>query len=134
MISEIKILKGFILGLTLISCSNPSDKGDKIDYHRLTGRYVYQANLMDTIDVSSGETYTNYTWWEGKPLKNAGTWQYDSTNGRIRFHHFSFLLDSMPNGTWIPKIKTEGSEIRLIYATDIYKGYFLRIDSIDRAK
>jgi hypothetical protein len=130
----------FIL-TTLISCTY-SDKGDVVDKERLTGRYVYQANNQDTIDVNSNGTYTNYTWWHGRKLQNSGTWIYDSLNGRIDFDNFSFLLDTMnigdstflPRGHWNTKIESEEREVRLIYTTDISKGYFLNIDSIDSIK
>lgn len=120
-----------ILWTTLVSCIY-SDNGDIISKKRLTGRYVYQANNLDTIDVLSDGTYANYTWWDGKKLTNTGTWKHDSLGGRMIFEDFSFLLDSMGRGFWNTRIKIENNEIRFIYATDIYKGYFLRTDSVDR--
>jgi hypothetical protein len=128
---KIRELLFFISLTTLVACTY-SDNGDTIDRNRLTGRYVYQANNQDTIDVNSDGTYTNYTWWDGMKLINAGTWRHDSLRGRVIFEDFSFLLDSMPRGFWDTRIKTEKNEIRFIYATDIYKGYFLRMDSVDR--
>jgi hypothetical protein len=105
-----------------------------VEKERLIGRYVFQVDNQDTIDVNSDGTYSNYTWWDGKKLKNSGTWTYDSLQGRVTFENFSFLLDSMARGYWNTRIKTVNNEIRFIYATDIYKGYFLRVDSVDRKK
>lgn len=103
-----------------------------VDKERLTSRYVYQENNQDTIDVNSDGTYSNYTWTNGKKLKNSGTWAYDSLEGRVIFSNFSFLLDSIGHGLWRTRIKTEDDEIRLVYAREIYKAYFLRVDSLDR--
>ena len=131
----------FLLLTTIIACTH-SGKGDFPDKERLTGRYVYQSNSQDTIDVNSDGTYTNYTWWDNRKLENSGTWFYDSLNGRVDFDNFSFLLDTMdiadstfvPRGHWNARIEIKENEIRFIYATDIYKGYFLRVDSVDRKK
>lgn len=122
----------FIIMLTAFASCTYSDNGDTVDKKRLTGRYVYQANNEDTIDVNSDGTYTNYTWWDGKKLINKGTWRHDSLRGRMIFEDFSFLLDSMPRGFWDTRIRTENNEVQFVYATDIYKGYFLRMDSVDR--
>ena len=119
-----------------------SDKGDEVDKDELTGRFVYQADNQDTIDVNSDGTYSNYTWSDGRKLENSGTWIYDSLNGRVDFQNFSFLTDTIdvtdsafvPRGSWNTRIDIKGKEIRFIYGTDIYKGYFLRVDSVDRRK
>jgi len=131
----------FLLLTTVVAC-NYSDKGDFVNKDRLTGRYVYQSNNQDTIDINSDGTYTNYTWWHGRKLENSGTWIYDSLNGRVDFDNFSFLLDTMeigdstflPRGHWNTRIRAEDKELRFIYATDIYKGYFLQVDTVDRRK
>lgn len=130
-----------LLLTTVIACKY-SDKVDFVNKGRLTGRYVYQSNNQDTIDVNSDGTYTNYTWWYGRKLENSGTWIYDSLNRRVDFDNFSFLLDTMeigdstflPRGHWNTRIRTEDSELRFIYSTDIYKGYFLQVDTVDRSK
>lgn len=117
-------------------------KGDLVSKERLTGRYKYQAGGELTIDVNSDGTYTNHTLWEGRTLENSGTWIYDSLDGRVRFEGFSFLTDTteiddstfVPRGTWDTRIEIKENEIRFIYATDTYKGYFLKVDSIDRKK
>lgn len=126
----------------IVTACTYSDKGDFVDRDKLTGRYVYQSNNQDTIDVNSDGTYTNYTWWDGRKLENSGTWIYDSLNGRVDFNNFSFLLDTIDVGdsTFLPRghrntrIQREENEVRFIYATDIYKGYFLRVDSVGRKK
>jgi hypothetical protein len=117
-------------------------KGDFVDRERLTGRYVYQASNQLTIDVNSDGTYTNYTFWGERKLENSGTWIYDSLNGRVKFEGFSFLIDTIdigdsafvPRGIWDTRIENKENEIRFSYATDIYKGYFLKVDSVDRKK
>ena len=137
-----KIGRALFLSLTTVIACTYSDKGDSVDKDRLTGRYVFQANNQDTIEVNSDGTYTNYTWWDGRKLENSGTWIHDSLKGRVDFDNFSFLLDTMKlndstfilRGHWNTRIQIKESEIRFIYATDIYKGYFLRIDSVDRRK
>jgi hypothetical protein len=126
---------------TLISCTY-SDKGDVVDKDDLIGKYVFQVDHHDTIDVNSNGTYSYYKWWHGRKLENSGTWNYDSSNGRVDFKNFSFLTDTMnigdstfvPRGSWNTRIKTEDNELRFIYATDIYKGYFLRVDTVYRTK
>jgi hypothetical protein len=62
--------------------------------------------------------------------------------GEVDFDNFSFLTDSvsladstfLPRGSWITRIKTEDDEIRFVYASDVYKGYFLKVDSVDSKK
>jgi hypothetical protein len=138
-------MKAIILLLSLLIicfCCTFSDKGDEVDKRQLTGRFVFQVNNQDTIDVNSDGTYSNYKWWNGRKLKNSGTWIYDSLDGRVNFQKFSFLTDTidigdstfLPRGSWITKIAVKDNEIRFIYGTDIYKGYFLKVDSIDRKK
>ena len=122
-----------LLLFVMSSCSNSMD-GDKVKKEQLTGRYVFQANLNDTIDVFSDGSYHNYTWFKGKLNQNSGTWIYDSIHGRVRFHNFSFLTDDFGHGTWDTKIKLKGTDPTFIYATDISGGYFLRVDSIDHSK
>ena|SRR5688572_25679743 len=131
-----------ILLLTTAFACTYSDKSSFVDRERLTGRYVYQASDQLTIDVNSDGTYTNYTFWGERKLENSGTWIYDSLNGRVKFEGFSFLTDTVgigdstfvPHGIWDTRIENKENEIRFIYATDIYKGYFLKVDSVDRKK
>jgi hypothetical protein len=137
-----RICRLLTLLLTTVCACTYSDNGDFVDTERLTGRYVYQASGQLTIDVNSDGTYTNYTFWGKRKIENSGTWIYDSLNGRVKFEHFSFLTDTMdighstfvPSGIWNTRIENKENEIRFIYATDIYKGYFLKVDSVDRKK
>lgn len=127
----------FLILTTLISCEF---FGDKVDKEKLPGRYVFQIDNRDTLDVYSNGTYSYYKWWYGRKLQNSGTWTYNSSLGEVDFDNFSFLTDSityadstfLPRGSWITRIKTEDDEIRFVYASDVYKGYFLRVDSIER--
>jgi hypothetical protein len=120
-----------------LSCTH-SDKGDIVSSKKLIGRYVYLANPIDTIDVNSDGSYSYYKWWYGNKLQNSGTWLYDSLEGRMNFANFSFLTDTMEflggpgRGNWNTRIQSKNKELRFIYATDIYQGYYLKIDSIDR--
>jgi hypothetical protein len=131
----------FCLLITSVGCSY-FGQGDKPKRKDLTGRFVYQENNRDTIDVNSDGTYSNYTSLNGRKLQNSGTWIYDSLGGRVVFQDFSFLTDSIdigdstfvPRGNWDTRTEIENNEIRLIYASDTYKGYFLKIDSVDRKK
>lgn len=124
---------------TLISCEF---FGDRVDKEKLPGRYVFQIWDKDTLDVYPNGTYSYYKWWHGRKLQNAGTWTYNSTMGEVNFDNFSFLTDSisiadstfLPRGLWITKIKTDDDELRFVYASDIYKGYFLKVDSVDNKK
>lgn len=126
--------------LTTCVCCIFSGKGDIVNKKELTGRFVFQANNQDTIDVNSDGTYSNYRWWQGKRLKNSGTWIYDSLNSRVNFKGFSFLTDIIDiadstfvsQGNWNTRVESMNNEIRLIYASDISKGYFLRVDTVDR--
>jgi hypothetical protein len=62
--------------------------------------------------------------------------------GAVDFDNFSFLTDSisiadstfLPRGRWITRIKIKDDEIRFVYASDVYKGYFLKVDSVDNKK
>jgi hypothetical protein len=129
----------FLALTTLISCEF---FGDKVDKEKLPGRYVFQIDNRDTLDVYSNGTYSYYKWWDGRKLKNSGTWTYNSSMGEVDFDNFSFLTDSisiadstfLPSGRWSTKIKTENDEIRFVYASDVYKGYFLKVDSVDNKK
>lgn len=133
--------RGLLLLLltTFISCS---DKGDLVDKDKLIGRFVFQIANHDTLDVNSNGTYSYYKWWYGRKLENTGTWTYDSLSGRVDFQKFSFLTDTIgiadstfvPSGHWTTKIETKDNEIHFIYASDVYKGYFLKVDSVDRKK
>ena len=124
---------------TLISCDF---FGDRVDKEELPGRYVFQIWGKDTLDVYSNGTYTYYKWWDGRKLQNSGTWTYNSSRGAVDFDNFSFLTDSisfadstfLPRGRWTTRIKTEDDEIHFVYASDIYKGYFLKVDSVDSKK
>ena len=129
----------FLTLATLVSCEF---FGDRVDKEKLPGRYVFQIDNRDTLDVYSDGTYSYYKWWSGRKLENSGTWNYNSTMGEVDFENFSFLTDSislgdstfLPKGSWITKIKTADNEIRFVYASDVYKGYFLKVDSVDTRK
>jgi hypothetical protein len=124
---------------SLISCEF---FGDRVDKEKLPGRYVFQIDNKDTLDVYSDGTYAYYKWWYGRKLENSGTWTYNSSMGEVAFDNFSFLTDSisiadstfLPRGRWITRIKTTDDEIRFIYSSDVYKGYFLKVDSVDNKK
>ena len=128
--------------LILLLISLSACTGDLVRKERLTGRYVFQINNQDTIDVNSDDTYVNYKWWGGKRLENSGTWIYDSINGAVVFQKFSFLTDTIEFrdstfariGNWVTRIELKDNEIHFIYATDISKGYFLQVDAVDRKK
>lgn len=125
--------------MTLISCDF---FGDRVDKEKLPGRYVFQTWDNDTLDVYADGTYSYYTWWDGRKLQNSGTWTYNSNRGSVDFDNFSFMTDSisiadstfLPRGTWMTRIKTKGDEIRFVYASDVYKAYFLKVDSVDNKK
>ena len=119
----------------LISCGF---FGDRVDNGKLPGRYVFQTWTKDTLDVYADGTYSHYKWWNGRKLENSGNWTYNSTMGEVDFDNFSFLTDSITivdstfisHGRWIARIKTENDEIRFVYALDVYKAYFLKVDSL----
>jgi hypothetical protein len=108
----------------------------------MRGRFVYQADYQDTIDVSSNGTYSNYKWSDGRKFTNSGTWTYDSLNGQVHFDNFSFLTDTLhladstfiPRGQWRTSVEARGEEVWIVKSTETRKGYFLKIDSIDRKK
>ena len=135
-------MKQGLLFLTLTTFISCSFLGDRVDKEKLPGRYVFQIDDKDTLDVYANGTYSYYKWWYGRKLQNSGTWTYNSSMGEVDFENFSFLTDSityadstfLPRGSWITRIKTEDDEIRFVYASDVYKGYFLRVDSVDIKK
>lgn len=129
----------FLTLTTLISCSF---FGDRVDRGKLPGKYVFQIDNKDTLDVYSNGAYSYSKWRYGKKIKNSGTWIYNSNMGEVEFENFSFLTDTisisdstfLPRGSWITRIETKDDEIRLVYASDVYKGYFLKVDSVDNKK
>ena len=133
---------GGLLTLILATLASCDFFGDKVDKEKLPGRYVFQIWGKDTLDVYANGTYAYYKWWYGRKLQNSGTWTYNSNMGEVDFDNFSFLTDSisfadstfLPRGRWITRVKTKDNEIRFIYASGIYKGYFLKVDSIDNKK
>lgn len=115
--------------VTLLSCTYSGNRSS-VDQGRLTGRYVYQPDKGDTLDVHADGTYVNYTWLKGKKLMNTGGWRYDSINGRIRFENFSFLGDKISRGFWATQVVEKENGIQLLHTPSDLSGYFLRIDSI----
>src|SRR5688572_19708404 len=83
------------LFLTLTILTSCEFFGDRIDLEKLPGRYVFQIDNGDTLDVYSDGTYSYYKWWSGRKLENSGTWKYNSTMGEVDFDNFSFLTDSI---------------------------------------
>lgn len=128
-----------LLFLTLTIFISCEFFGDRVDKEKLPGRYVFQIDNGDTLDVYSNGTYSYYTWSYGKKLQNSGTWTHNSGMGEVDFQDFSFLTNStnigdstfVPRGTWITRIETKENQIRFIYASDVYKGYFLKVDTVD---
>jgi len=118
--------------LILLLASFSACTGDVVRKEQLTGRYVFQIDNQDTLDVNSDGTYVNYKWCGSRRLENSGTWIYDSINGAIVFQNFSFsthtaqFRDStfVPIGNWVTRINLTDNEIHFIYATDISKRYF----------
>ena len=131
-----------LLIITLAILTSCGFFGDRVEKEKLPGRYVFQTWGKDTLDVYSNGTYSYYKWWDGRKLKNSGTWTYNSNMGEVDFDNFSFLTDSisiadstfLPRGRWITRIQTEDEEIRFVYASDVYKAYFLKVDSVDKRK
>src|SRR5687767_7225456 len=91
----------FLTLTTFISCSF---FGDRVDKEKLPGRYVFQIDNGDTLDVYSNGTYSYYKWWDGRKLQNSGTWTYKSSTGEVDFDNFSFLTDSIgiADSTFLP--------------------------------
>ena len=131
-----------LITLTLVTLTSCGFIGNRVDKEKLPGRYVFQTWANDTLDVYSNGTYSYYKWWDGRKLENSGTWTYNRNMGEVEFNNFSLLTDSitfadstfLPGGHWITKIQTEDDEIRFVYASDVYKAYFLKVDSIDNKK
>lgn len=125
-----------LLSLMLTSCSL---HGDSVNEKALPGRYVFQIAISDTLDVFSNGTYSYTKWWHGKKLQNSGTWTYNPSKRVVQFEDFSFLTDSVsmadstfvPKGNWNTRVETEDDEIRFVYASDVYKSYFLKVASLD---
>jgi hypothetical protein len=131
-------MKGRLLVLMIVTLSSCQFVGDRVDTNKLPGRYLFKAGGQDTLDVYPDGTYLYYRWWNGKKLKNAGTWTHNVGMGMVDFKNFSFLTDSMriadstflPRGTWSTRIRTSNNDIRFVYASDVDRAYFLRVDSV----
>lgn len=135
-------MKQKLLFLTLTTFISCSFMGDRVDKEKLPGTYVFQIDNNDTLAVYADGTYSFYKWRHGRKLQNSGTWTYNSSMGEVHFNNFSFLTDFisiadstfLPRGSWITRIKTEDDAIRFVYASDVYKGYFLKVDSVHKQK
>jgi hypothetical protein len=129
----------FLALMTFISCSFFRDKVDK---EELPGRYVFQIDNNDTLNVYTDGTYSFYKTSSGRKLQNSGRWTYNSNVGEMNFNNFSFLTHSIsigdstffPRGSWITRVEKDDDEIRFIYASDVYNGYFLKIDLVNVKK
>ena len=112
--------------------------GDRVDKEKLAGRYVFQIDKEDTLDIYANGTYSYYRWWNGRKLQNSGAWVYNPGMGEVSFKNFSFLTDSLSlgdstflsKGNWITRIRRENEEIRFVYASDVYNGYFLKVGAV----
>jgi hypothetical protein len=128
-----KLMTRVFFYLVFIWCSSCSDHGEKVQQDELIGKYVFQIWDQDTIEVNSDGTYLHYNTFNGKHIENSGTWTYDSITGYAEFDNYSGLTDQLPRGLWHTRVRSKENEIHFIYASDIYKGYYLKIDSVDRS-
>ncbi len=99
-----------ILTILLVSCSN------KLDESLLIGKYRFNTDRSDIIDISKDHTYIHrYVNTEGKTFECHGKWRY---NGKeILFHNFNFFNDE-GSGIWISELYEKNGKIQLIYSDD----------------
>jgi hypothetical protein len=117
------VLTTFILFL-LLSCV------DTVKTEDLHGQYVFTHWGGDTIDIRADGTCRHYNLIDGKQLENNGTWKLNTIGTEIKFEQFSFLTDSMPAGNWYSRLRLDGDEIHLMFASDI-NAYYKKIKSND---
>jgi hypothetical protein len=91
-----------------------------IDERLLLGKYQFNNNKADVIDLYKDHTYDHrYINSRGKVFENRGKWRY---NGKeILFHNFNFFNDLGPaggSGVWISRIIEDDRKIHLVYSSD----------------
>ncbi|MEZ4945408.1 MAG: hypothetical protein R2804_07780 [Cyclobacteriaceae bacterium] len=119
-----KILLTTMLIFLLTSC------GENVAKEDLPGQYVFTHWGRDTIDIKSDGTYRHYTFASGRQLENTGTWKLNSIGDEVLFENFSFLTDTMQTGNWYSRLRVDGEEIHLMYASDI-NAYYRKSSNVD---
>ena len=122
------ILFRVILVLLLFtSCAN------KIERKKIIGRYVWNDDRIDTLEVRADGTYEYWTFLPGRKLTNSGTWKWDSLTNMVEFEreNFPFLKSHVSEGSWFSQLRSNGDEIHLMNGID--KNMYLRkIDALEK--
>ena len=94
--------------------------GDRVEREKLIGRYVCNDGRIDTLELRGDGSYEYWTFKPGRKIAHSGTWKLNSLLNEVEFEleNFPFLKSHAPEGSWYSRIRTRGSEIHLMYATD----------------
>jgi hypothetical protein len=101
-----------ILFFSLVSC------GEKFEEEQLYGEYELNHWSKDTLELKKGGTYFYRTYLNNRKLENSGKWELNANGNEIRFENFSFPGEAFSKGNWFSKLKTDGNEIHLMYASE----------------
>lgn len=101
-----------ILLFSFVSC------GEKVDKEQLYGHYELSHWSKDTLELKTDGTYYYRIYLDNRKLENSGNWKLNVTGNEIKFEKFSFLGDGLPKGNWFSKLRTDGDEIHLMYASE----------------
>ncbi|WP_205503079.1 hypothetical protein [Rufibacter psychrotolerans] len=101
-----------ILLFTLVSCS------EKLEKEQLYGHYEFSHWSKDTLELKPDGTYYFRTYLDNRKLDNSGTWKLNAAGNEINFDKFSFLGEGLPTGNWHSRLRIDGSETYLMYASE----------------
>lgn len=108
----------FLFFISLTSCSS------NIKKEKLIGRYIWNDQRTDTLEVRADGTYEYWTFLPGRKFANSGNWKFNSLLNEVEFEreNFPFIKNHKAEGSWISKIQIKNNETRLLYAseTDTY--------------
>ena len=91
-----------------------------IDEHLLIGKYHFNTNKLDVIDLHKDHTYSHkHINTKGKMFEVHGKWIYNGKS--ISFYGFNFFNDlgtTGGDGIWISQVTEDNGKIKFIYSDD----------------
>jgi hypothetical protein len=115
-----KIFLFLLLSFSAISfngCSSGSIPTPKM----LVGKYFYSHNgkpsLNECIWIYPDGSYKYQLTDSGQVFEVKDRWKFDSAYCEISFKKFRFRPDG-PSGTWISRVRMDGTEIKLMYSSE----------------
>lgn len=113
-----KVLRPVLVLFIFVSC------GETVEREQLFGRYVWNDERMDTLEIRPDGTYEYWMSTSGQKLKNYGTWKFDSASNLVEFEleNFPFIKSHAKGQSWFSKARLKNNEVQLMYApgSDLY--------------